>query len=66
MGGKKNPEPYLYIWRNAWRGSTRANICIVCIEKVYKEINKKKLKEVKKEYRKWKKEEKLRRVVEEI
>jgi len=47
--GKKinKEEPYLYLWKNAWRGSTRFNICILCLNELSKYIPKDKLKELK-------------------
>jgi len=31
-------ERYLNIWKNAWRGSTRTNICQFCLLKIFIEL----------------------------
>jgi|TARA_Y100000310_G_scaffold345080_1_gene461656 hypothetical protein len=34
-------ETYMYIYRTAYRGNVRINICPLCLKKISKEINKK-------------------------
>jgi len=31
-------EKYLHIWKNAWKGFTRTNICKSCILKIFLEL----------------------------
>ena len=32
-------EDFLNLWKSAMKGSVRINICQVCLEKIFKEIN---------------------------
>ena len=58
----KLKEKYLLIYRNAWRGLTRTNVCLLCLENLYKTINQNELKKIKKVVRKKQRENKLRNI----
>ncbi|KKL16114.1 hypothetical protein LCGC14_2498800 [marine sediment metagenome] len=44
-------ERYLHIWKNAWKGATRTNICKSCILKIFVELapDKKEVENIRKE-----------------
>lgn len=51
--GKKigKGERFLFIWKNAWKGSTRTNICQFCILRIFIELapDKKEINKIRKE-----------------